>query len=380
MNGTLTGTGQVGAFALCVMLNVSVVGGVDAQNIVIIRDSATCTTCIEFEPVLTLMGSDSVPLSRPSKAVAFESSYVVTPTYAPSQVAVYATDGTLIETVGRPGQGPGEFAAGSALKIARGSEDSIFVVERNRWHVFSPEREFVRTTILPASPVFVAASPDGMLLGAFPWQATNGRIYTVSMMNSSGRVVRSFDRPRDEEPDDPWTTLRMVESYEGALWTGRINRIEIRRQPLDNDSVPVVWRRTNGWFPGWEGYNGREPFYERPRPQMTGFGATADVIWIFAQRADQNWRALRAENANGGRERPRAAGEVEPETVFDGVIEAVDRVTGVVLGRRETDEVWHAVSGRPDFAQRTRLLESGNVALEVVRLVLVDKGQKGYPN
>jgi hypothetical protein len=61
---------------------------------------------------------------------------------------------------------------------------------------------------------------------------------------------------------------------------------------------------------------------------------------------------------------------VDPDKVFDGVIEAVDRTTGRVIATVSTDEVWRPLSGRPAQAQRTRMLDSGEVVIEVVRLVL----------
>jgi len=345
---------------------------VNAQRVVMIRDSATCDNCIRLEPAVTLIGNDSTTLSRSSKAVAIDEWYVVAPTYTPGQVVIYATDGTFVATFGRRGQGPGEFAAESTLRIAPGPGDSITIVDRARWHVFSPERQFMRTTILPAAPLFAAVTPNGMLLGSFPWQASDGRVHTVSMMNSSGRIVRSYDPPSAEEPGDPWTTLRIVQSYEGALWTARVNRVEIRREPLGGDSVPRIWRRTTGWFPGWQGYNGREPYFERPRPQMTGFGPTADVIWVFSQTADRHWQSLRNPGARAGVEAAQPP-NVDPEAFFDGVIEAVDRLTGRVLARLGTDEVWRPVPGRPDMAQHVRTEQSGELALDLVSLVLIGK-------
>jgi hypothetical protein len=60
-------------------------------------------------------------------------------------VRIYDPDGTLSETIGGPGEGPGEFINFSALHSYAG--DSLLVVdyEGGRWTVLDPEGGFVRS-------------------------------------------------------------------------------------------------------------------------------------------------------------------------------------------------------------------------------------------
>lgn len=86
------------------------------------------------------------------------------------KVIVYDRGGSLLQTIGRKGQGPGEFDR--AMKIAIGPGDSIHVLDQARISTFSPSLKFVRTTPItyPTLGPFVAFSDGSFAVGAIPFQ------------------------------------------------------------------------------------------------------------------------------------------------------------------------------------------------------------------
>jgi hypothetical protein len=99
-----------------------------------IRVSKVATLGSSADPVM--LGLLSVP-TRDSQGRYFAA------TSTGNTVAVYDAGGRLVQTVGRPGSGPGEF--GLINRILVGAGDSLIVIEPARFSVFSPSFAFVRT-------------------------------------------------------------------------------------------------------------------------------------------------------------------------------------------------------------------------------------------
>lgn len=83
-----------------------------------------------------------------------------------TQVRLFNANGSFQQSIGRRGQGPGEFTTITGVHAIRG--DSLVVVEHHRWSVFDEAGAHVRSGQLPAEgivfPDIVAVFEDGTLL------------------------------------------------------------------------------------------------------------------------------------------------------------------------------------------------------------------------
>jgi hypothetical protein len=108
-------------------------------------------------------------------------------------------DGTLIDTLGGPGQGPGEFQRLSSVQVARG--DSIYAYSGRRLAVFAPTppHEVVRTVSLEAErmPPFrvLVTGPQLVALYGTPFMA--GRDLDASPVRHPWRHIDETGTPGD---------------------------------------------------------------------------------------------------------------------------------------------------------------------------------------
>ncbi|HEX2166402.1 MAG TPA: 6-bladed beta-propeller [Longimicrobiales bacterium] len=80
-----------------------------------------------------------------------------------SEIRIFSTDGALLETIGGPGEGPGEFRNLWRIFLLPG--DSLLVTDASldRLTVFSPDGELVRTARFEASPSGGVPTPSTRL-------------------------------------------------------------------------------------------------------------------------------------------------------------------------------------------------------------------------
>ncbi len=109
---------------------------------------------------------------------------------------VFDSSGRHLATVGRRGEGPGEFASPSGISVGPG--DSVFVgdTERGLISVFSPDYEWVRDVrISPSWQVnsMVPRSDGTLVVAAF----TRGDRYPVKVLGPDGTILRRAGLPID---------------------------------------------------------------------------------------------------------------------------------------------------------------------------------------
>ena len=106
-----------------------------------------------------------------------------------SHIKVFGSDGSYVGTIGRAGEGPGEFS--QPWQIAVDPSDSLYVWDagHSRIMVFSPDHHFTRSFLI--SPAWVVASmevpaPDRLLLAAFG----TGETLPIKVLDKDGAVLR----------------------------------------------------------------------------------------------------------------------------------------------------------------------------------------------
>ena len=103
---------------------------------------------------------------------------------------VFESDGSYVQTVGREGEGPGEFSAPS--KIVVDASDSVYVWDsgQSRIHVFSPDLAFVRRS--GVTPPWVVNSMTALEPGRIVVTAmTEGEQRPIKVLDKEGAVLRT---------------------------------------------------------------------------------------------------------------------------------------------------------------------------------------------
>lgn len=148
---------------------------------------------------------------------------------------LFRSDGTLVDTLGGPGQGPGEFQRLTSVQVARG--DSIYTYSRRRLAVFAPTppHEVVRTVSLeaermPPFRVFVTG-PTLVALYGTPFMAG-----------------RALDAPPVRHP---WRRVDETGTPGDTLVTTRMRRMASRRrEPKGFTMHPMPFDRNVQVTPG----------------------------------------------------------------------------------------------------------------------------------
>ena len=127
---------------------------------------------------------------------------------------VFESDGSYVQTVGREGEGPGEFSAPS--KIVVDASDSVYVWDsgQSRIHVFSPDLAFVRRS--GVTPPWVVNSMTALEPGRIVVTAmTEGEQRPIKVLDKEGAVLHTAG-PQIDSSDLPM--------YVGSLLGGKLAR------------------------------------------------------------------------------------------------------------------------------------------------------------
>jgi hypothetical protein len=141
-----------------------------------------------------------VPLFKVSFVLPLDRDRVAVATNSPSHVRIFEGSGTLVATLGREGEGPGEFSNDIASVVALG-EDSLAVWDRGRrrmW-VFTEDGRYMREVdlsgIVPRSPIETSnASEIGAWTHLLP--SARGSLVLLSVgFSGPGLGVRRVEVP-----------------------------------------------------------------------------------------------------------------------------------------------------------------------------------------
>lgn len=154
-----------------------------------------------------------------------------------SHIKVFGSDGSYVHTIGRAGEGPGEFS--QPWQIAVDPSDSLYVWDagHSRILVFSPDHQFTRSFLI--SPAWVVASmevpaPDRLLLAAFG----TGETLPIKVLDQDGAVLREAGALREVGRAIDLTDLA---GYEGSLLGGSLARLEGGYAYTNKSPWAITW-------------------------------------------------------------------------------------------------------------------------------------------
>jgi hypothetical protein len=276
------------------------------------------------------------------------------------QVFTYATDGHWLGSLGRAGEGPGEF--GRNLAVALGLADSIYVVDNSQYRVsvLDPDGEFVRSFPIPGQALAFTVLSTGSLLFHFrPSGRPDDERSLFYIMDPLGQELTRFGTStRAEAETDQW----IVSSHPtGGFWTGSVWNYELHRWRSPESLAQTVTRQVD-WFPA-DGKLSPEMYVSKPPPPQLMHIAVdhRGLVWTYSWVPDLNWS-------------PNGSQPATPEWTranFDTIVEVLDTDEGTVIAAVRLDEMLgHTCSG--NLAYAVVATTTGDTRIEILEPQLVD--------
>lgn len=251
---------------------------------------------------------------------------------------VFSPEGSFIESVGRRGQGPGEF---QFVRWLRTSRDHLHVIDPQlgRRTVLSADFRVLRTVALtlPLEPLadVLMLNDSTMLLNAHvrSRRATGHLLHT---MIGGGTLFSSFG----EDPDGVWPG-RPPEVYLRSLaratpgpevWAAHRTRYRIERWRWDGTLLDEFVRDVR-WFPEHEGREGAWDPRRPPLPQILDVREDeARRLWVLIRVPSDAWEDSLVRDPD----RPlyRIA---DVNRAFDTIIEVIDPSSSRLLASSRVD-------------------------------------------
>lgn len=347
---------------LWVLLAVSLAGGLDTVPVPIGSKQA-CPACrISVSPVATLRNpGDSFPVDPgPDQAIARDTRgwfYLVSPA-RPDQVVVFDPRGVAVRTLGRSGDGPGEFR--SAAHLATGPGDTLFVWDRSarRISVFTPApgSTLVRTLPFPHSMAeggFLVEPGGGFIANADVGHAAHfGRF--IHRYSGRGRHLASWGRDEVVIRSDLQARVRSLARARVGLWTLRSNSYRMELW----DFSGALRRDLRRLDPALPDYRHNEIRPDRALdPVYLGMQERDDgLLTVLVLVPDRRWKEV-----TQFRRGPHGMDFkwLDLDRAFDTQIEVIDPENARLLKMQRFDQVFTqfigpslvaAISARPDSA------------------------------
>lgn len=348
--------------ALALAIVVACVGSsADAQTVVSVGDRPSCPACSAIlHPVAALGGADDPAGFAPLVQVARNSrgEYVVSsPTFV-GELFVYGSDGRFLRTVGRRGEGPGEF--NRVQLLAFDALDSLHAVAQGggRYSVLSPDlRRVARSANVLARVMAFRLEPGGTLYVLAPSAGSEGsRI--LQRLDGSGQGLSAFDDVDPAAGGQGALGRHLAVDGRGRRWSVEVARYRLtewgddghptRRLEAERSWIPQV-------FP--ERLN---PAVERPVAQIGGLEVDdTGLLWLFVVVPDAGWR-------------PAAAGSrPHPNDLFDTHIEVIDPGSGRLLAVGRSEQM--VLPFQPGLAYSTVEDELGDLRVQVWRMAVTGR-------
>lgn len=344
----------------------------------VIPDPPACGSCaIRIRPVAQL-GSLHDSLSAGLFAVVArdaEGRFYVGPARGFGEILVFTPDGRFLRTLGRSGEGPGEFSTSIArIDVWRGN--TLIVLDRNlrRLSALTRDGELVATLSLPFHPPmdFWPATERAVLVqGWADRDAYAGRRRPYHLYTWEQDLEASIG---EEWPAPVRSALRpevAAAPRGGDFWTARRRQYALARWNLETGRLETRLIRNASWFPADTSRtpDRPSPWVVKPAPWIEGVHDAGDRIWVIVYVSDAEWRPRAFESP----EELLTPENTQLDDLFDTVLEAVDPERGVVLARHRFDEAFRFVraSGEKIFLYSYGLDDPGVPVIRVWNTRLV---------
>lgn len=286
---------------------------------------------------------------------------------------LFDAGGAFLRTVGRAGQGPGEYARPS-LQFLRESDGRLVVLDPQlgRTTVLHPQG-FGVVSIGSLPPFFsiadVVPNRDGTWFLAAISFAEGARGQPLHVVRED-EVLQSFgaDPPLGPDWDSGVYTRIIAPASGGALWAAGRHSYTIEKWDAAGTRLHVI-ERSVPWFPPI-GRPVRVPDHpgQAPTPHIAGIAEGDDGrLWVAVNVPVAHWAELLEPYVHpDGLTRYRVPGG--PLTLFRARIEVLDATTGAVVAEGEAPAAIQSLLG--DGFAATPFLEDGEPRVQIWKLSL----------
>lgn len=212
--------------------------------------------------------------------------------YLPFAFRLFGRDGRFEGTVGREGDGPGEFRRISEV-VEWGDGLGVFDSETGRLSLLSKDFEFTGSLPLGSLIRLVSVSDTILVANAlFAPGAAEGHF--VHVLDRTGRPSVSFggdQRPLDLRPGPSAMHRLVAGAGDGAsVWVAAPGAFRLQRYDLEGNLLQTV-EPSADWFPTGQGtdWPHRTRMF-RPSPRINEIVPSGGLVWVLTYVPDENWQ------------------------------------------------------------------------------------------
>lgn len=308
--------------------------GHTAQEVTSERACPRCT--LRAERIATLGDREGPGIVGDNFAVARggDGRFFVSYRSNPGEILVFDSMGAYTHTVGREGDGPGEFRVPSTLAFADGRLH-VFDSRSRRHTVLDRSFEVLHTHPMRGIPLAVEIFEDGVVYNAVirTWKEIG---FPLHFLSADGSGTRSFGEAEEGyRPDIVWSGWRVLaRAAPNALWAAYKPRYVIEKWSLDGDKLATLTRRAE-WFEPHNQFPYPDPD-QPPRPFVRDIYEDSEgLLWVIIIVADREWQRGIAET--GSRNETNGYVITNQNQFLDSVIEVIDPAAGVLVTSERFD-------------------------------------------
>jgi hypothetical protein len=263
----------------------------DAQASRSVVRGATCRTCrIELDKSVTLRPpKGQAGYSMWSRVVRDSKGQIYVANEGQSDMEVYDSTGVYLKSIGRRGQGPGEYGVISSLSVLPG--DTLLVGDRvnRRLTLVSPAGRAVRTTPFQFSTRRLIPRPGNGYLANATINTPDQIGLPLHMIDSEGVITKSFGVDTAiYRPDLAIMHSRPIAFFGATLWTSYASQYVLEAFDTSGRRVTVIERKAD-WFKPWIRNQVPSPAVP-PNPAVHELHADGRHLWVLLNRPGNRWR------------------------------------------------------------------------------------------
>lgn len=317
------------------------------------RTGAACDECIVLERIVLIEERSGPDFIEETRAVVGDDVgrfWVGQRDY----MALYDSMGNRVASVGRPGQGPGEFMSARPFAVDTHGRIHILDTRNARVTVVGPDREVEAMHRVPGSGIFaIAVLPEPGAYVVNAWVPSAESLGHPIHLVSGGVITNSIGAPVESGIIDPFNSLRHVAvDREGSVYT--VSRFD-RQVEVWTPSGELTRRFSGPELNAAPVQQAPYNFSDNPVPnEIVGIQVDDDGrVWLLGWRVRDGWERHYEEvhypDGGIGLNRLNTSG---PDSIYGSWIEVYDPAENSLIARVDRDELFSA------FAGPGRLLEN----------------------
>jgi len=311
------------------------------SQVLLQRDSSTAE--LVFLKVVTVGDPDGPGFIGTPANVGkrLDGEWVVTDQDNPNEVKFYSPEGTWIRTIGRRGEGPGEFGQAWSIEIKPDNGLRIFDAGLGRISEFDSALHPSGTEPVRVSATSLAFLPSGEVVVGSRRNGPSEVGLPLHLLDSLGSVSRSFgaDPPIQDWGNSSKVRRTLAASGRDAVWAGERTRYSFERWTVQGNRTHSFWSDVP-WYPPHERFGRKSDRSSPPNPGIYAIHEDSrGLVWLAIRVPDENWEEAYEQGRDPyGRERWVAR---DDNKLYDTIVEVVDPLAGRVMASgRHPLAVW----------------------------------------